>query len=137
MALADFKDASHELHRFQGRLLVAGVVIVLCFGLLLARFAWLQVVQHQYYQTKAEDNRISVVPVVPNRGLIMDRNGVVLARNYSAYTLEINPQRVASVEQTINALAEVLEIQPKDRQRFRKLRQELKGAESKIGRAHV
>ncbi len=68
MALADFKDASHELHRFQGRLLVAGVVIVVCFGLLLARFAWLQVVQHQYYQTKAEDNRISVVPVVPNRG---------------------------------------------------------------------
>jgi penicillin-binding protein 2 len=130
MALADFKDASQELHRFQGRLLVAGIVIVVCFGLLLARFAWLQVVQHQYYQTKAEDNRISVVPVVPNRGLIMDRNGVVLARNYSAYTLEINPQRVASVEATITSLAEVLDIQPKDRQRFRKLRQELKGAES-------
>jgi penicillin-binding protein 2 len=130
MALADFRDASQELHRFHARLFIAGVVIFVCFGLLLARFAWLQVVQHQYYQTKAEDNRISVVPVVPNRGLILDRNGVVLARNYSAYTLEINPQRVASTEQTINALAEVIEILPKDRQRFRKLRQEMKAADS-------
>jgi penicillin-binding protein 2 len=130
MALADFKDASQELHRFHGRLAVAGAVIFVCFGLLFARFSWLQVVQHKYYQTKAEDNRISVVPVAPNRGLILDRNGVVLARNYSAYTLEIFPQRVAGLEATINALAEVIDIQPKDRQRFRKLRQELKGAES-------
>ncbi len=130
MALADFKDVSQEIHRFHGRLVAAGILIVTCFALLLARFAWLQVVQHQYYQTKAEDNRISVVPVVPNRGLILDRNGVVLARNYSAYTLEINPQRVNGVEPTINALAEVIEISAKDRQRFRKLRQELKGADS-------
>jgi penicillin-binding protein 2 len=130
MALADFKDTSQELHRFHGRLVAAGILILVCFGLLLARFTWLQLVQHKYYQTKAEDNRISVVPVVPNRGLILDRNGVVLARNYSAYTLEISPQRVNGVEPTINALAEVIEISTKDRQRFRKLRQELKGAES-------
>ena len=55
--------------------------------LLFARFLWLQIVQHDYYQTRAEDNRISLVPIVPNRGLIVDRNGAVLARNYSAYTL--------------------------------------------------
>ena len=59
------------------------------FALLFARFFYLQVVQHDTYATKAEDNRISIVPIVPNRGLILDRNGVVLAHNYSAYTLEI------------------------------------------------
>ena len=58
---------------------------------LLARFFYLQVVQHEYYQTLAEANRIAIVPVVPNRGLITDRNGIVLAQNYSAYTLEITP----------------------------------------------
>lgn len=130
MALADFKDASQELHRFHGRLVAATLIVIVGFALLLARFAWLQIAQHNYYQTKAEDNRIAVVPVVPNRGLIVDRNGIVLARNYSAYTLEINPQRVGNLEATINALAEVVDIQPKDRQRFRKLRQELKAAES-------
>jgi penicillin-binding protein 2 len=55
---------------------------------------WLQVVRHDAYAAQAEDNRIAVVPIVPNRGLILDRNGVVLARNYSAYTLEITPSKV-------------------------------------------
>jgi penicillin-binding protein 2 len=130
MSLADFKDASQELARFHTRIAVASLAVVLAFAALFARFAWLQLVQHEYYQTKAEDNRISVVPVVPNRGLIMDRNGVVLARNYSAYTLEVNPQLVPNLEATLAGLGEVLDIQQKDRQRFRKLRQELKGAES-------
>jgi penicillin-binding protein 2 len=66
-----------------------------CFGLLAARFFYLQVLRYDYYSTRAEDNRISLVPVVPNRGLILDRNGTVLARNYSAYTLEITPSKVA------------------------------------------
>ena len=59
------------------------------FAILFGRFFYLQVIQHQYYDTKAEDNRIAIVPIQPNRGLILDRNGVVLARNYSAYTLEL------------------------------------------------
>ena len=71
-----------------------------------ARFVYLQVVQHDYYRTKAEDNRISIVPIVPNRGLILDRNGVVLARNYSAYTLEITPGKVTDLEKTIDELAD-------------------------------
>jgi penicillin-binding protein 2 len=65
--------------------------------LLLGRFIWLQVIQHDFYQTRAEDNRIALIPIVPNRGVITDRNGIVLARNYSAFTLEITPSQVPAI----------------------------------------
>lgn len=130
MSYGEFRDLESELRRFQLRLGVAGAVVVVAFAVLFGRFAYLQLFKHDYYQTKAEDNRISVVPVVPNRGLITDRNGVVLARNESQYTLEINPQKVTNVEQTIGELATVVEIHARDRNRFRKLRQEIKGADS-------
>jgi penicillin-binding protein 2 len=125
-----FRDLDSELRRTQVRLAVAAAVVLVAFALLVARFFYLQLFRHDYYRTQAEDNRISIVPLAPNRGLIMDRNGVVLARNYSAYTLEINPRRVENVEATINELATVVEIQPRDRNRFRKLRHEIKAAES-------
>jgi penicillin-binding protein 2 len=130
MSYAEFRDLQSELRRFQLRLGVASAVVLAAFGLLALRFAYLQLVQHDYYRTKAEDNRISVVPLVPNRGLILDRNGVVLARNESQYTLEINPQKVENVEATISQLATVVDIGPRDRNRFRKLRAEVKGADS-------
>jgi penicillin-binding protein 2 len=130
MSYAEFRDLQSELRRFQLRLGVASAVVLAAFGLLALRFTYLQLVQHDYYRTKAEDNRISVVPLVPNRGLILDRNGVVLARNESQYTLEINPQKVENVEATIGQLATVVDIGPRDRNRFRKLRAEIKGADS-------
>jgi penicillin-binding protein 2 len=124
------RDQQRELNVFRARLMLAGLGIVIAFGLLLARFTWLQVVQREYYHTLAEANRISVVPVVPNRGLILDRNGEVLAANYSAYTLEITPSRVANVERAIDELASVIEVTPRDRRRFRKLQEESKNFES-------
>jgi len=130
MSYGQFRDLESELSRFQFRLGVAGAVVLAAFGLLALRFAYLQLFHYDYYRTKAEDNRISVVPLVPNRGLIMDRNGVVLARNESQYTLEISPRQIENVEATINELAKVIDIQPRDRNRFRKLRAEIKGAES-------
>ncbi len=126
----EFKNPQQELERFRSRLAVAGGFVLLCFTLLFIRFVWLQVVQHNYYQTRAEDNRISLVPVVPNRGLILDRNGIVLARNYSAYTLEITPSKTRDLEQLIDGLAGVIDIQPKDRKRFRKLLEESRNFES-------
>ena len=69
------------------RLLVIGVFAVLCFSALIGRYIWLQIVKHEVYATKADENRISVLPIVPNRGLILDRNGVVLARATSRLTL--------------------------------------------------
>jgi penicillin-binding protein 2 len=130
MSLAEFRDHDREIQHFRARIAVAGAVVLGSFLILFARFAYLQFLQHDYYQTKAEDNRISIVPVLPNRGLILDRNGVVLARNYSAYTLEINPNKVENLEKTVAELGKVVEIETRDRNRFRKLRAELKGAES-------
>ena len=126
----EFKNPEAELERFRSRLVIAGGFVLLCFTLLFVRFIWLQVFQHEYYQTRAEDNRISLVPILPNRGLIVDRHGEVLARNYSAYTLEITPSRTTDLEQVIDGLAGIIDIQPKDRKRFRKLLEESRNFES-------
>ena len=124
------RDQQREVFVFRSRITVAGLLVLVAFGLLAGRFFWLQVVQREYYHTLAEQNRISVLPVVPNRGLILDRNGEVLAANYSAYTLEITPSRVANVERAIDDLATVIDVSPRDRRRFKKLQEESKNFES-------
>jgi penicillin-binding protein 2 len=107
------------------------VFVFLCFGALVARFVWLQVVKHDQYMAQAEDNRIALVPIVPNRGLIVDRNGVVLASNYSAYTLEINPSKLeATLDSVIDELSKLIDIGPKDRKRFKRLMEESKNFSS-------
>jgi len=126
----EIRDHERELHNFQLRVGFASFVVLLAFALLAARFFYLQVVQHATYASKAEDNRIAIVPIAPNRGLILDRNGVVLARNFSAYTLEIFPAKVKDLERTIGELSELVGIQAKDRARFRKLLAETRNAES-------
>jgi penicillin-binding protein 2 len=130
MRLGELKNHERELYFFQLRVGFAGVMVLVAFALLFARFFHLQVVQHDIYASKAEDNRISIVPIAPNRGLILDRNGVVLARNYSAYTLEIFPAKVKDLERTIQELGEVVDVQSKDRARFKKLYGETRNAES-------
>lgn len=129
--MTEFKNTEQELHRFRMRLSAAGIFVFICFGLLLARLLWLQAYKHVDYAAQAEDNRISIVPVVPNRGLILDRNGAVLARNFSAYTLEITPSKLATdLDTAIDELSKLVEIQPKDRKRFRRLLDEAKNFES-------
>ena len=127
---AELKNAEQELQAFRARLVFAGVLVFAAFAILAARFVVLQFVRYDEYQSAAEDNRISVLPIVPNRGLILDRNGVVLARNYSAYTLEITPSKVADLEAVINELAKLIEVHPKDRKRFQKLMSESKNFDS-------
>jgi penicillin-binding protein 2 len=124
------RDQQRELSVFRNRLMLAGLVIAVAFAILLARFSWLQVVQRAYYHTLAEQNRISVVPVVPNRGLILDRNGVVLAANYSAYTLEVTPSKVDEIERAIDELSTIIDVSARDRRRFKKLQEESKNFES-------
>ena len=129
--MTEFKNTAHELKLFRLRLLALSVLVLVCFSLLLARFLWLQVVRHDAYAAQAEENRISVVPIVPNRGLILDRNGVVLARNYSAYTLEITPSKIrTNIDDLIDELGTLVEIQQRDRRRFRRLQEESKNFES-------
>jgi penicillin-binding protein 2 len=91
---------------------------------------YLQVVMHDHYHTLAEANRISILPIVPNRGIIVDRNGVVLAHNYSAYTLEVTPSKVEDLDSTIEEISTLVEITPRDRRRFKKLLEESKRFES-------
>ncbi|HXZ54817.1 MAG TPA: penicillin-binding protein 2 [Burkholderiales bacterium] len=128
--MSELRNVRRELHYFQVRLGVAGALVLAAFAVLLGRFFYLQVIQHKYYDTKAEDNRIAIMPIQPNRGLILDRNGVVLARNYSAYTLELTLTKIPDLEGTINALATLVDIQPRDRRRFQKLREESKGQDN-------
>ena len=129
--MTELRDIERELGSFRMRLFAAAAFVLFCFGLLAARLVYLQVVKHDELATQAEANRIAVLPIVPNRGLILDRNGVVLADNYSAYTLEITPSKLAaSVEETIDALAGVIDIQPRDRKRFKRLAEEGKNFES-------
>jgi penicillin-binding protein 2 len=132
--MTEMKDIERELDHFRGRLLAAAAFVLCAFLLLGARMVYLQVVRHEQLAMQAENNRIAVVPIAPNRGLIVDRNGVVLATNYSAYTLEITPSRVAGgageLEALIDQLAGVVEIAPRDRRRFKRLMDESKSFES-------
>ena len=124
MAGTAFSEQQVQLNHFRVRLWFCGFVVLVSLGLLAARFYILQVVQHDHYHTLAENNRMSIVPVVPNRGLILDRSGLVLANNFSAYTLEITPSKVADLNATIDQLATLINVTPRDRKRFNKLREE-------------
>lgn len=128
--MTELRNIQADLSRFRLRVLIIAIVVVIAFGLIAARLVWLQVFRHDDLAEQAESNRTAVVPIVPNRGQILDRNGVVLATNYSAYTLEITPSRVANLEQTIDALSKVVDIQPRDRRRFKKLQEESRSFES-------
>ncbi len=115
-----------ELRKFRLRLAVSAGFVLIFFIILYARFYYLQITQQEHYHTLAEANRISILPLVPNRGLIYDRNGKTLAQNYSAYALEIVPSKVADIDTTLDELATIIEITPNDRQRFKKLMKESK-----------
>ncbi len=129
--MTELKDNQRELSQFRLRLTVLGALVFVCFGALLARFIWLQVYKHSDYVAQAEENRIAIVPIEPNRGLILDRNGVILARNYSAFTLEITPSKLnATLDETIDELAKLINIETKDRKHFKKLLEESRGFES-------
>ncbi len=128
--MRELRNREQEAYWFQRRLAVAGLVILACFALLLGRFTYLQVFRHQHFSTLAEANRIDVQPEVPNRGIITDRNGIVLVSNYSAYTLELNPQKIENLDATIDEIGKLIEITARDRRRFKRLFEEFRSAES-------
>jgi len=124
------RNPEREVFYFRTRLLVASTVVVGGFLLLLLRFTWLQVIRHADFYAQAEQNRIALVPVTANRGLIKDRNGAIIAKNYSAYTLEIAMDQVRNVETTIDELSRVIPVEPRDRRRFYKLIEDYKRLDS-------
>jgi penicillin-binding protein 2 len=115
------KNLDRELARFRGRLKVGAVFVALLATALLARGFYLQIVQHEHYIERAESNRISLVPVAPNRGLVLDRNGRILAENYSAYTLELTRAQTDDLEATLAEVGKLIDITPGQLRRFRRL----------------
>lgn len=134
---AELKNYQHEQYHFRVRLGFAALAVIALFALLAFRFSYLQLKQYNHYQTLAENNRISLVPIIPNRGLILDRNGAVLAHNFFAYTLEITPAKVENLEQTIAEIAKLVEISSLDRKRFKKFREQSHSFESIPIRTHL
>jgi penicillin-binding protein 2 len=128
--MTELRNVEADLSRFRARVLVASIAVLGAFALLGTRLVYLQVYRHTDLSEQAENNRTAIVPIVPNRGLILDRNGVVLASNYSAYTLEITPSKIANLDETIAALEQVVDIQLRDKRRFKRLREEAKNFES-------
>ena len=136
--MSSLNDSERELHQFRNRIAALVVFILVCFFFLLLRFIWVQIVRHSNYVAQAEENRISIVPTMPSRGIIMDRNGVILANNYSAYTLEITPAKIgAKLEDVIEELSQIIEITPRDRKRFKKRMEETKRFESIVLKAKL
>ncbi|GIL05857.1 MAG: penicillin-binding protein [Betaproteobacteria bacterium] len=128
------RNPEREILHFRTRIVAASLFVLACLLLLAGRFVWLQLFKHDDFYARAESNRIAVVPVTANRGLIKDRNGVIIAKNYAGYTLEIATrfaqEHPGGANAVIDELAKVIDIQPRDRRRFKKLQEELKGADS-------
>lgn len=122
--MTEIRNVEADIAQFRTRALLIGLAVVFAFGLVAARMVYLQVIRHDDLLAQAESNRTAVLPVVPNRGQILDRYGRVLATNYSAYTLEITPSRVEDMDATIAGLGELVEVTPRDQRRFRKLLEE-------------
>jgi penicillin-binding protein 2 len=128
--MTEVRNVEADASKFRLRVFAVALVVFLAFGLIVARLLYLQVLRHDDLADQAESNRTAVVPIVPNRGQILDRNGVVLATNYSAYTLEVTPSKAGVLDETIEALSQIVEIQPRDKRRFKRLMEESRSFES-------
>jgi penicillin-binding protein 2 len=116
------KDHFRETRIFGSRLTVVAGAIALIVFLLLLRMLWLQVVHYKHYETRARANQVTPLPVPAVRGLILDRNGVVLAQNYPVYTLELVPEQINDMGETLQRLGELVTLTPADLRQFEKQR---------------
>ncbi len=135
-------DDLRESELFRRRTIVALIVVVLMVSAIVARLVYLQVVSHHHFTTQADENRVTVVPVPPTRGLIFDRRGRVLAENLPAFSLELIPERVVDLDATINELSRYVDVSANDIQRFydqlqRKRRHDKIALRSQLSEAEV
>ncbi len=107
-----------ERRLFMRRTWIALAVVLVLTGALIAQLVNLQIIRHTHYTTLSDGNRMRIEPVAPTRGLIMDRNGVLLAENFASFTLELIPEQVSDVDATLDSLADIIEIRAQDRERF-------------------
>lgn len=121
---SQIRDYQAEARLFRNRAIAAFIGIVVLVGILLTNLYHIQINQYQDYKTRSNDNRIKVVPIAPNRGLIYDRNGVLLAENRPVFNLEITPEQVKNMAETIARLQDILEISPEKIATFEKERRQ-------------
>lgn len=122
-----FDDEKEKLRRkkFLSRVFFFIFVTIVLYAVLISRFAWLQIFEYENFVTKAESNRMTETSHPPRRGMIYDRNGVVLAQNEPMYSLELTPAKVVGLNKTIEALSGIIEITPRDKKKFFRLKDEL------------
>lgn len=131
------KDHFRESRLFNSRLTVVGVVVVVLLLALFLRLIYLQVVAHRHFETLSQANRVKPLPIQPPRGLILDRNGVILAQNYPVYTLEIIPEQVDDMNTLLEELKKVVTLNEADLKNFRKQLRERPRFESLLLRSHL
>mgnify|MGYP001827005297 CR=1 FL=1 len=119
--LSSIKDVHSERRLFLARVILAIVVSLLLMGTVVARLVQLQVVDHELFAEKSQGNRVRIEPVPPIRGLVFDRTGRVIAENLPAYQLELIPEQVDDLDDTLTRLASINLIESEDIQRFKDL----------------
>ncbi len=124
MSRATLKDYLSESRLFNQRAVVTAIIVMVLLIILVVRLLNLQIIKHSHYTTLSRDNRVKVQPVPPTRGLIYDRNGVLLAQNLPAHSLELVPEKVESLEATLRTLGEIIEISENDLNHFHRLRKQ-------------
>jgi len=116
------KDHHREGIDFSNRAIIAGLLVIAALLMLIGRLVQLQIIDHEHFRTLSKDNRVKLVPLPPTRGLIYDRNGVLLALNRPAYSLEMVPEEVDDIETTLQNLAQVIDVSEDDLERFHRLK---------------
>jgi len=115
------KDHGNETRLFKRRAIVAiSVVIIMMLGII-TRLVYLQIYNHQHFSTLSQKNRLKIVPLPPTRGLIYDRNGLLLAKNIPSFSLELIPEQVKDIDETLTRLGQLIAISDNDRQHFKRL----------------
>ncbi len=114
------KDHEKDARLVRSRVVVGAIVVVALICVLIARLYYLQVVQYEYHSTLSENNRVHVQPIPPTRGLIFDRNGVVIADNRPSFSLSMTRERSGDWQQVLDSIVEVLQLTPEDRALFEK-----------------
>ncbi len=121
-AVSAIKDHIRESQLINQRIIILLVIVVLLLSVLIAKFAYLQIFNSQYYTTQSENNRLSVLPITPIRGLIYDRNGIVMAQNLPNYRLNVIPELSENLNQTLKKLGELVQLSKEDIRRFQRSR---------------
>ncbi|EGV34035.1 penicillin-binding protein 2 [Thiorhodococcus drewsii AZ1] len=124
MLESSLEDRKRDQRIVKARAIVAGVLVTLGLGVTLLRQAHLQIQQYEHFSVLSKGNRVKILPVPPTRGFIYDAKGRLLADNHPSFSLEITVEKVPNLDETIEALAELIPIDAKDRARFQRLKRQ-------------